>query len=41
MGANVPGKTVEMLMYPGGLSVYLEILEKAAAGGYQEQFELV
>ena len=34
MGANVPGKPREMLMYPGGLPSYLEAFEKSRDSGY-------
>ncbi len=34
MGANIPGKKREILMYPGGLPMYMEALEKSAAEGY-------
>ncbi|MDG2302042.1 MAG: NAD(P)/FAD-dependent oxidoreductase [Gammaproteobacteria bacterium] len=35
MGANVPGKPKEMLMYPGGLPAYLEAFRNCANDGYQ------
>ncbi len=34
MGANIPGKVREMLMYPGGLPLYLQELRESAAKGY-------
>jgi cyclohexanone monooxygenase len=34
MAANIPGKTREMLMYPGGVPAYLEILRNCASAGY-------
>jgi cyclohexanone monooxygenase len=34
MGANIPGKKREILVYPGGLPSYLEIVNKVAAEGY-------
>ncbi len=34
MGANVPGKPREMLMYPGGLPKYLEAFERSRDSGY-------
>ncbi|MEM7541874.1 MAG: NAD(P)/FAD-dependent oxidoreductase [Pseudomonadota bacterium] len=39
MGANIPGKPREMLMYPGGLPKYLESFEQSRANGYSG-FEL-
>jgi cyclohexanone monooxygenase len=39
MGANIPGKPCEILMYTGGLPMYLEELEASAENGY-EGFEL-
>lgn len=36
MGANIPGKHREMLMYTGGLPLYLEELRKSHAAGYQD-----
>lgn len=38
MGANIPGKKVQMLMYPGGLPSYLDEVNKSAAQGYPEFF---
>jgi cation diffusion facilitator CzcD-associated flavoprotein CzcO len=35
MGANIPGKPREMLMYPGGLPLYLETFAKCRANGYE------
>ncbi len=35
MGANIPGKKRELLMYAGGLPAYLEILEASVAKGYE------
>ncbi len=35
MGANIPGKARECLMYAGGLPAYLEELEASAAKGYE------
>ncbi len=34
MGANIPGKRREMLMFPGGLPAYLEQFGESAAQGY-------
>ncbi|NNL87308.1 MAG: cyclopentanone 1,2-monooxygenase, partial [Myxococcales bacterium] len=34
MGANIPGKTREMLMYAGGLPAYLQELSESASRGY-------
>jgi cyclohexanone monooxygenase len=34
MGANIPGKVREMLMYSGGLPMYLKELRDSAAKGY-------
>jgi cation diffusion facilitator CzcD-associated flavoprotein CzcO len=34
MGANIPGKKREILMYPGGLPMYMEALRQSAADGY-------
>jgi len=36
MGANVPGKKREMLMFAGGLPVYLSLLEKSRASDYAD-----
>jgi len=36
MGANIPGKHREMLMFTGGLPLYLEELRKSHAAGYQD-----
>jgi len=33
MGANIPGKPRELLMYPAGLPSYLEACEKSIAEG--------
>lgn len=35
MGANIPGKKVEILNYPGGLPLYLEKCEECARNGYE------
>ncbi len=35
MGANIPGKARECLMYAGGLPAYLEALEASASNGYE------
>ena len=34
MGANVPGKRKEILMYSGGVPQYMETIGKCAAAGY-------
>jgi cation diffusion facilitator CzcD-associated flavoprotein CzcO len=34
MGANIPGKKREMLVYPGGLPLYLQKCKEAADAGY-------
>jgi len=34
MGANIPGKKREMLVYPGGLPLYLQKCKESAAAGY-------
>jgi len=34
MGANIPGKTRQMLNYPGGLPTYLTKWEESAAKDY-------
>ncbi|MBI2698850.1 cyclopentanone 1,2-monooxygenase [Mycobacterium gordonae] len=36
MGANIPGKKVQMLMYPRGLPAFLGELNRSAAQGYPE-----
>jgi cation diffusion facilitator CzcD-associated flavoprotein CzcO len=36
MGANIPGKKVQMLMYPGGLPNYVNEVNTSAANGYPE-----
>lgn len=36
MGANIPGKKVQMLMYPSGLPAFLGELNRSAAQGYPE-----
>lgn len=36
MGANIPGKKVQMLMWPGGLPGYLNEVNGSAASGYPE-----
>lgn len=35
MGANIPGKTREILMYPAGLPSYLEEVKEAASKNYE------
>jgi hypothetical protein len=35
MGANIPGKPREILMYPGGLPMYLQELKESAEKGYE------
>jgi hypothetical protein len=35
MGANIPGKTREPLVYIGGVPAYQEILEDVARKGYE------
>ncbi|TYQ05515.1 UNVERIFIED_ORG: cyclohexanone monooxygenase [Gordonia westfalica J30] len=40
MGANIPGKKVQMLMWPAGLPAYLEEVNNSKANGYPE-FEKV
>jgi cyclohexanone monooxygenase len=35
MGANIPGKPREMLMYPGGLPRYLETFQACRERGYE------
>jgi len=34
MGANIPGKKREMLVYPGGLPLYLQKCKESANAGY-------
>jgi cation diffusion facilitator CzcD-associated flavoprotein CzcO len=34
LGANIPGKTREMLVYPGGLPLYLQKCRESADAGY-------
>ncbi|MEM7541795.1 MAG: NAD(P)/FAD-dependent oxidoreductase [Pseudomonadota bacterium] len=34
MGANIPGKPREILMYPGGVPMYMEELKNCVANGY-------
>ena len=34
MGANIPGKKREMLVYPGGLPLYLQKCKESADSGY-------
>ena len=34
MGANIPGKPRELLNYPGGVPLYLQMCEASAANGY-------
>jgi hypothetical protein len=34
MGANIPGKKREMLVYPGGLPMYLQKCKESADAGY-------
>jgi cation diffusion facilitator CzcD-associated flavoprotein CzcO len=36
MGANIPGKKVQMLMYPGGLPAFLTEVNESAANGYPD-----
>ena len=36
MGVNVPGKPVQMLMYPGGLPAYLNAVNESRANEYPE-----
>jgi len=36
MAANIPGKKVQMLMWPAGLPAYLEEVNTSAANGYPE-----
>jgi len=36
MGANIPGKKREMLMYTGGLPAYLAALEQSRASNYAD-----
>ncbi len=36
MGANIPGKKVQMLMWPGGLPAFLEQVNNSATNGYPE-----
>ena len=36
MGANIPGKTKEMLCYTGGLPAYLRVLEESNQSGYTD-----
>ncbi|MFZ5683363.1 MAG: flavin-containing monooxygenase [Pseudomonadota bacterium] len=35
MGANIPGKPRELLIYPGGVPLYLEMCQASAAKGYE------
>ena len=35
MGANIPGKKVEVLNYPGGLPMYLKLFRESAEKGYE------
>lgn len=35
MGANIPGKPRELLNYPGGVPLYLEMCQASAANGYE------
>lgn len=35
MGANIPGKKKELLVYPGGLANYLQLCNESAAKGYE------
>ena len=35
MGANIPGKPKEMLMYPGGLPAYLNEFRECASNGFR------
>jgi cyclohexanone monooxygenase len=34
IGANIPGKKREMLVYPGGLPLHLQQCNASAGGGY-------
>ena len=34
VGANIPGKTREFLIYPGGVPTYLKAIRKEAESGY-------
>jgi hypothetical protein len=34
MGANIPGKKREMLVYPGGLPLYLQKCKESASAGF-------
>ena len=34
MGTNIPGKPRELLNYPGGVPLYLQMCEASAANGY-------
>ncbi len=36
MAANIPGKKVQMLMWPAGLPAFLEEVNASAANGYPE-----
>lgn len=35
MGANIPGKKIELLNYPGGLPTYLQKCDESASRGYE------
>ncbi|MFZ5720164.1 MAG: flavin-containing monooxygenase [Pseudomonadota bacterium] len=35
MGANIPGKPRELLNYPGGVPMYLQMCQASAANGYE------
>lgn len=35
MGANIPGKPRELLNYPGGVPLYLQMCQASAANGYE------
>ena len=35
MGANIPGKPRELLNYPGGVPMYLQMCKASAANGYE------
>ena len=35
MGANIPGKPRELLNYPGGVPLYLQMCQASADKGYE------
>lgn len=41
MGANIPGKHREILVFPGGLSIYTEAIEEEARAGYPNFHQVV